>query len=306
MKYNNNKTSGRNKRCCLCRFFSIKDICVFLIGSALTASLLLNHQFIQVQQQHDGSAPVTTNDIPTNHHATTSSSSSPSPLSGIKVLVAVVAYDFSQVPHLEEVLDGYMDLCAAGSLVDVVVYATVAWPVSFIDILNTRFHSSRFSITVRLLSPRTRLHLVDFHRELFYEKLEDYSLFIYTEDDIRGKNSVHYIISTQRRCAYSNTNMCAPLVSPRTVAAYLVETNKISQTLGPLEAANYNVGIVRYEYNFPSNMIIDDGNRKATENVTRVYWEHSWHPPVPKSVDIIPQHDKLPGYVQYVYQWEIV
>jgi hypothetical protein len=87
-------------------------------------------------------------------------------------------------------------------------------------------------------------------------------------------------------------------VSPRTVAAYLAETDKISKTLGPIKATGYNVGIVRYEYNFPSNIIIDDGNRKTTQNVTRVYWEHSWHPPVPKSVDVIPQHDTLPGYVQ--------
>jgi hypothetical protein len=91
--------------------------------------------------------------------------------------------------------------------------------------------------------------------------------------------------------------MTCLLVSPRTVAAYLSETDKISKRLGPIKATGYNVGIVRYEYNFPYNIIIDDGNRKTTQNVTRVYLEHSWLPP-PKSVDIIPQHDTLPGYVQ--------
>lgn len=102
-------------------------------------------------------------------------------------MVAIVAYDFSQAPHLEEVLDGYLDFCAAGSKVDVVIYATIAWPVAYLDLLNTRFVCDNFSITIYLKSPDTRLHLVDFHRELFYERLEEYSLFIYTEDDIRGK-----------------------------------------------------------------------------------------------------------------------
>ena len=112
-------------------------------------------------------------------------------LNGAKILVAIVAYDFSQAPHLEEVLDGYLDLCAAGSQVDVVVYATIAWPVAYIDLLNTRFHCDGFTVSIHLKSPETRLHLVDFHRTLFYERLEDYSLFIYTEDDIRGKVSTH-------------------------------------------------------------------------------------------------------------------
>eukprot|EP00980_Cylindrotheca_fusiformis_P018017 scaffold5756_cov99-Cylindrotheca_fusiformis.AAC.1 len=264
---------GRQQRSGSRYCFTLKDIGVFLVGSVLTASILLNVQFLQLPDVPLPPAATTAAEFVAASHNPTNSI-----LNGVKILVAVVAYDFSQLPHLEEVLDGYFDLCAAGSWVDVIVFSTIAWPVSLIDILNTRFHcdnpspNARFSITVHLKSPHTRLHLVDFHRDLFYENLENYQLFIYTEDDIR--------------------------VSPRTVAAYLAETDKITKQLGPKEATNYNVGVVRYEYNFPSNMIIDDGTRQATQNVTRVYWEHSWHPPVPKSVDIIPQHDILPGYVQ--------
>lgn len=65
-------------------------------------------------------------------------------------------------------------------------------------------------------------------------------------------------------------------MSPRTVATYLSETQKVTDKLGPEKASDFNVGIVRYEYNYPSNIIIDDGTRHATQNVTRVYWEHSW------------------------------
>ena len=49
-------------------------------------------------------------------------------------------------------------------------------------------------------------------------------------------------------------------------------------------AEDYNIGIVRYEYNYPPDVVIDDKTRHATENVTRVYWEHLWKPLIPKSV----------------------
>jgi hypothetical protein len=107
-----------------------------------------------------------------------------------------------------------------------------------------------------------KLHLVDCHRPLFYEKINEYDLFIYTEDDIR--------------------------VSPRTVAAYLDETHRIAEKVGKERASDFNVGIVRYEYNFPSNVVMDDKTRHATQNVTRVYWEHSMFPPIPKAIDAAP------------------
>ena len=56
-----------------------------------------------------------------------SSSSSPasSILEGLRVLVTIASFDFMQLAHLEEVLDGFQDLCYAGSKVDIVVYTTV-------------------------------------------------------------------------------------------------------------------------------------------------------------------------------------
>jgi hypothetical protein len=111
--------------------------------------------------------------------------SDPSLLHGIRTLICIAAFDFSQLPHLEEVLDAYSDLCAAGALVDVIVHATVPYPVTLIDLLNTRLTcvnpAGRFTVTIKLVSPTVRLHLVDLHRPLFYEKLHDYDLFIYTE-----------------------------------------------------------------------------------------------------------------------------
>mmetsp|Transcript_16378 Transcript_16378/g.24141 ORF Transcript_16378/g.24141 Transcript_16378/m.24141 type:complete len:481 (-) Transcript_16378:84-1526(-) len=199
-------------------------------------------------------------------------------LDGQRVLAVIASYDFSQIPHLEEVLDGFHDLCVAGARVDVHIHTTTPYPVTLIDLLNTRHQCtnpsprSGFTITISLFNPNVRLHLVDYHRPLFYEKIEEYDIFVYTEDDIR--------------------------VTPHTIAAYLFETNRVKTLVGEEHASDFNVGVVRYEYNYPPYTIIDDKTRGATANVTRVYWEHSWHPPVPKSVDTVPQK-KLSG--KYVH-----
>lgn len=191
------------------------------------------------------------------------------PLQGIRIFIAIAAYDFSQLPHLEEVIDAYQDLCVAGPIkVDVVIHATIAYPVTLIDLWNTRLNPTCkdiFSITIVLKEPSLRLHLVDCHRPMFYEKINDYDLFIYTEDDIR--------------------------VTPRAVAAYLYETAKVRQIVGPSRASDFNVGIVRYEYNYPSNVIIDDKTRHATQNVTRVYWEHGQYPIFDKAVAAVPHSE---------------
>ncbi|CAB9511093.1 expressed unknown protein [Seminavis robusta] len=256
-----------------------------LISVLLVANLLA---FVALcrQQQHELHVKVhTLQERPSHHRAllgddSSSRTSSSSSLLNVKILVAIAAYDFSQLPHLEEVLDGYHDLCVSGAIVKVVIHTTVAWPVPLLDLLQTRFPCSQFTMDIVLKLPRIRLHLVDCHRKLFYTHLEEYDLFIYTEDDQR--------------------------VTPRTVATYLQETNKIQQLIlhqeeghKQYQPADFNVGIVRYEYNFPANMVIDDSTRAATENVTRVYWEHSsFKPPiVPNAMDAVPQHPLAGKYV---------
>ena len=57
--------------------------------------------------------------------SSSSSSRSTSILDGLRVLVTIASYDFLQLAHLEEVLDGFQDLCYAGSMVDIVVHTTV-------------------------------------------------------------------------------------------------------------------------------------------------------------------------------------
>ena len=57
--------------------------------------------------------------------AVEASLSSSSTLDGLRVLVAIASFDFMQIAHLEEVLDGFIDMCYAGSKVDLVIYTTV-------------------------------------------------------------------------------------------------------------------------------------------------------------------------------------
>jgi hypothetical protein len=67
--------------------------------------------------------------------------------------------------------------------------------------------------------------------------------------------------------------------------------------VGPTHASDYNVGIVRYEYNFPENVVITDKTRHATENVTRVYWEHLGKPIFEKAVDKVEDEELSKYYV---------
>ena len=220
-------------------------------------------------------------------------------LKGVRILVVLVAFDFSQIPHLEEVLSAYHDLAVTGAKVHVEIHSTVPYPVTLLDMWNDRLlHLDKdgrrggggdgglqFTMTIALKSKSLRLHLVDCHRKVFYDHLNDYDLFIYSEDDIR--------------------------VTPTTVASYWIETKRIESLLQQQQQSSssssktyhpsdFNVGIVRYEYNYPANVIIDDNTRHATQNVTRVYWEHSgFQRPdiVPNAITTVSQPPLAKDYV---------
>jgi hypothetical protein len=251
-------------------------IIAFLLGCLATASILLHiqarstlHSFTQYSKEF----PTETRCPETIHD--NKNPSIHSILQNTRLLIAIAAYDFSQIPHLEEVLDAYHDVCVAGAAqVDVVIHATVPYPVTRLDLWNARFTCEHFALTIVLKPASLRLHLVDCHRQLFYDRLQQYDLFIYSEDDIR--------------------------VTPTTIATYLYETKRLEQYLTTTPTNNYqpedfNIGIVRYEYNYPANVIIDDKTRHATQNVTRVYWEHSGfqRPVVPNAVKDVLEDDTL-------------
>jgi hypothetical protein len=224
--------------------------CAFLFGCLLTASIVLNIKVGSVSSENNALTPHSMHcNVDTNRNmmeeAAAANPTIGTILQNLKILVVVAAFDFSQIPHLEEVLGAYHDVCASGAHVDVIIHTTVAYPVTLIDLYNTRFNCDKFSITVVVKPKSLRLHLVDCHRTVFYEKSPEYDLFIYTEDDIR--------------------------VTPTTIATYLYETRRIEHMLegdSKLKPSDFNVGIVRYEYNYPANVVIDDKTRHATQNVS--------------------------------------
>ena len=67
------------------------------------------------------------------------------------------------------------------------VHNNIQYPVALIDMLNDRMRCNNpspnagLTMTVILKPSRVRLHLVDFHRELFYERIDQYDVFVYTE-----------------------------------------------------------------------------------------------------------------------------
>ncbi|KAL7451309.1 hypothetical protein ACHAWC_003140 [Mediolabrus comicus] len=284
---NRRRSTGRTASMSRLRLL-ILMITSFLFGLAVCSTFLL-------WKVHNNDPVLSTSHLPHYHNVASankavfntksqtdsslidSSSTSTSILEGLRILVTIASFDFMQLPHLEEVLDGFRDLCYAGSKVDIVIYTTVVYPVAFIDMFNDRMRCNNPSpnaglTTTMILKPNhVRLHLVDFHRELFYDRIDQYDVFIYTEDDIR--------------------------VSPTTVASYLHETERVERIVGSTHATDYNVGIVRYEYDFPENVIITDKTRHATENVTRVYWEHLGKPVMEKAVKKVDDEALSPYYI---------
>lgn len=115
----------------------------FIFGLAVCSAFFLwqthrndpLHNYLSHNHEHD--APLSPNvlkgklssasSIKNDNNVQPSSSSSPnsSILEGLRVLVTIASFDFMQLAHLEEVLDGFQDLCYAGSKVDIVVYTTV-------------------------------------------------------------------------------------------------------------------------------------------------------------------------------------
>ena len=101
-------------------------ILAFVLGCFCSATLILNAKLTTLEvapsllglldaQSADGFVP----------HEFTGKASSYSSLQSIRILIAVAAYDFSQIPHLEELLDSYQDLCVTdASKVELVIHAT--------------------------------------------------------------------------------------------------------------------------------------------------------------------------------------
>lgn len=159
------------------------------------------HELLQSRRREYAAVSTTTTTSGNNTKSTTTrsiSSSTASILVGVRILVAIASYDFLQLANLEEVLDALLDFCYAGTTMDIIIYTTVLYPVAYLDMLNDRLRcnndghengaadAAKLTVTIILKPSHVRLHLVDYHRELFYERIDQYDIFVYTE--VRSNN----------------------------------------------------------------------------------------------------------------------
>ena len=259
--------------CILCSYILtfryIQNEPVHLTLQAQHQQLVPKPQIHSVQQQKQKVDPSPADrvtlmqpEVTPNPNTVTAAAALPLPiLYNQRILICVASFNFDQFTFFEEQLEGFRSLTEAGAHVTIIVHTTEPYTPALIDVLNTRMYADddamgSFQMKIVILAPTVRLHLVDYHRTVFYEYLDDYDLFIYSEDDMRANAAL--------------------------VANYLIQTRKVKRLLGnnPKLASDYNVGVIRYEYNYPFDVIIDDNTRMLTRNATRVYWEHSQGRPV--------------------------
>jgi hypothetical protein len=142
-----------------------------------------------------------------------------------KILVEVTTVGQSQYIYLESVLDSFRDLCEAGAKVSLHITTTNCDPnpkpedpecplygqsseetrennysVEKIDQLNERLKcrdpDGSLDVNIRLISPEWGKQVVDNHRRVFYDRLDDgYDVFVHSEEDetIRPTNILAFM-----------------------------------------------------------------------------------------------------------------
>jgi hypothetical protein len=87
------------------------------------------------------------------------------------------------------------------------------YPVALIDMLNDRMRCNNpspnagLTMTLMLKPSSVRLHLVDFHRELFYDRIDQYDVFVYTEvSPIFNIHEKYYVTSFTKVSAIFNAS----------------------------------------------------------------------------------------------------
>lgn len=149
----------------------------------------------------------------------------PMEIMGKRIFVAIPSYGDKQILYLQDMIDSFHDLCETGAQVTIFLYTIEPYSIEKLSLLNARtkcYHpTGSLNIEVKINAPSLKLHFVDIHRRDFYKYIDDYDLFIFSEDD-------HHI-------------------RPTHVIAYLQETAKLKQRVGKDEFSNYSIGFLRYE-----------------------------------------------------------
>lgn len=197
-----------------------------------------------------------------------------------RILFEVTTVGMSQWPLLQEVLNGVRDMCEAGAKVALHITTSDCdsgednrckeeeqqeeqtaknYPPLILSQINEQLSCSNgLNATIHYYSPTWGKYITNFHRILFYRHLQEFDLFVHTEEDT--------------------------LIRPTNVATYLRETQKLKDALTKQKFgtsssfADYSIGFVRYE----------------NTDRDRVIWEFQWpdHNDIHRALPEAP----LPGY----------
>ena len=124
-------------------------------------------------------------------------------LLNLNVLVAIPSFNISHFLFVQDIFGSLRDLCECGANVSVVLYLNYFNPdveKSLQSRTNCRHPNGNLQVNLVPHPAELKLHFVDEHIPYFYDHLNDFDLFIYTEDDMHVKPShvVSYLQETYK------------------------------------------------------------------------------------------------------------
>ena len=166
-----------------------------LVVSFITIAIV---KTLESNEKHDGSTANKHRKLSTNNNVHMNT------LNGKKVLIATTSYGTGQFLHLQDLVGSYRDLCECGAEVALVLYVTLPFSPETLNLLNSRTRcrhpNGNFDIKVIVQGAQLKEHFVDAHRKYFYDHLDEYDLFMYTEDDMNARpmHFVSYLDETEK------------------------------------------------------------------------------------------------------------
>lgn len=181
---------------------------------------------------------------------------------GLRILYVVAMYDFGQYKHTEKIIDSARDMCEAGARVNLVLQVAVGIPDIMMDAFMKRTYCSNpvgnFTLAVDWYDRSVALDLSTKHKRYMYDRLEQFDLFVYSEDDMH--------------------------LRPLTVASFLEETAKLDAAFPEMysvedkTSTRYFSSVIRWEETFA---VEDHPGRKdpsfnprAVAGSTKLLWEN--------------------------------
>jgi len=183
---------------------------------------------------------------------------------GLRILYVVPMYDFKQYRHTETMMDSGRDLCEAGAKVSMIIQTTVEIIESMRKTFEQRLYCANpagsFDFEIENYDPEVKHRLSHKHRKVMYDRLDDYDIFIYSEDDMH--------------------------VRPFHVALFLEETRILENAFPDMYSKDYTgtryiISNIRWESAFDVEDLKE--KRAANERLmkiktlddsSRVYWEN--------------------------------